>query len=257
MNVARFLCTFLLNLTSRKSTKFPPANPFFVSLCMSDIHRNKLSESQEDYLKKIYVLSEVMPQVSTQSLADHLKVKPASVTGMLKKLSELALVEYERYKGVQLTLAGERIALEILRHHRLIEMYLSEVLGYSWDEIHDEAERLEHHISEKFEAKIAEKLGHPTHDPHGDPIPLADLTFPDQPITMALSQLPAGSQAVIKRVRTQDSDTLTLLSKLGLTLEKQLSVISRDAKGVRIVLDGERMLVPADIAHKIYVGAVH
>ncbi|MCC5925022.1 MAG: metal-dependent transcriptional regulator [Bacteroidetes bacterium] len=221
---------------------------------MSEIHRNKLSESQEDYLKKIYVLGEVEPQVSTQALADHLKVKPASVTGMLKKLSELGLVSYERYKGVQLTPAGERIAVEILRHHRLIEMYLSQVLGYSWDEIHDEAERLEHHISEKFEAKIAEKLGHPTHDPHGDPIPLADLTFPDQPALQVLMDIPANTKVVIKRVRTQDSDILTLMSKLGLTLEKELTVLSRDADGVRIQLGNDRMLVPADIAQKINVG---
>ena len=145
---------------------------------MTDKTRNKLTESQEDYLKKIFELGEVMPHVTTQALADHLNVKPASVTGMLRKLSELSLVDYEKYHGVELTAAGEKIAVQILRHHRLIEMYLSEVLGYTWDEIHEEAERLEHHISEKFEARIAEKLGHPTHDPHGDPIPSADLKFP-------------------------------------------------------------------------------
>lgn len=223
---------------------------------MSDEHRTKLSESQEDYLKKIYVLGESMPQVSTQALADHLQVKPASVTGMLKKLADLGLVEYERYKGVQLTSAGERIALEVLRHHRLIELYLAEVLGYTWDEIHDEAEKLEHHISEKFEAKIAEKLGHPTHDPHGDPIPKADLTLPDQPDSTMLLTAPAGIPLIVRRVRTQDSDILNVLTKLGLTPGKELVVLTATPHGVRLMLDAERLLVPPDIAQIVLVGAV-
>lgn len=218
---------------------------------MTDKTRNKLTESQEDYLKKIFELGEVMPHVTTQALADHLKVKPASVTGMLRKLSELSLVDYEKYHGVELTAAGEKIAVQILRHHRLIEMYLSEVLGYTWDEIHEEAERLEHHISEKFEARIAEKLGHPTHDPHGDPIPSADLTFPDQPATVSLMDLQDGTSGVIYRVRSQDADFLNVLTRLGLMLGKKLKVIRSEPEGVRILLDAERLLVPADIARKI------
>ncbi|KPP95272.1 MAG: Mn-dependent transcriptional regulator TroR [Bacteroidetes bacterium HLUCCA01] len=218
---------------------------------MTDKTRNKLTESQEDYLKKIFELGEVMPHVTTQALADHLNVKPASVTGMLRKLSELSLVDYEKYHGVELTAAGEKIAVQILRHHRLIEMYLSEVLGYTWDEIHEEAERLEHHISEKFEARIAEKLGHPTHDPHGDPIPSADLKFPDQPATVSLLDLQDGASGIIYRVRSQDADFLNVLTRLGLMLGKKLNVIRREPDGVRIVLDAERLLVPADIARKI------
>jgi DtxR family transcriptional regulator, Mn-dependent transcriptional regulator len=220
---------------------------------MTQQERTKLSESQEDYLKKIYVLSESMTQVTTQALADHLMVKPASVTGMLKKLAELNLVEYERYRGVQLTPAGEKIAIEILRHHRLIELYLAEVLGYSWDEIHDEAERLEHHISEKFEAKIAEKLGFPTHDPHGDPIPRPDLTFADEPSLSVLTNVGPNITVMIKRVRSADKDMLTLLSKLGLTPGTKLKILSNQSEGVRVLLSSERLLVPEELARQVFV----
>lgn len=215
--------------------------------------RSKLSESQEDYLKHIYLLSEVNDMVSTQSLANHLGVKPASVTGMLKKLADVNLVQYEPYKGVQLTKAGELVAIEVLRHHRLIEMYLSEVLGYSWDEIHEEAEKLEHHISEKFEQRIAEKLGHPTHDPHGDPIPDHNLKFPDGPTLKSLSDCHAGTSVTIRRVRSQDSDSLNLLTKLDLIIDRELLVIEVTREGVRVQLGDDRLMVPKSVAQMIFV----
>ena len=220
---------------------------------MNNPIRTKLSESQEDYLKHIFLLSESSHRVTTQSLADLLKIKPASVTGMIKKLAEVNLISYERYKGVQLTESGEKVAIEVLRHHRLIEMYLAEVLGYSWDEIHDEAERLEHHISEKFEQRIAEKLGHPTHDPHGDPIPDENLQFPDGPSLVALIDLKAGQSGRIKRVRTQDSDALNLLTKLELVIGISLETIEKTKDGVRVALNGERLLVPPSLARQIMV----
>lgn len=220
---------------------------------MNNPIRTKLSESQEDYLKHIFLLSESSHRVTTQSLADLLKIKPASVTGMIKKLAEVNLISYERYKGVQLTESGEKVAIEVLRHHRLIEMYLAEVLGYSWDEIHDEAERLEHHISEKFEQRIAEKLGHPTHDPHGDPIPDENLQFPDGPSLVALTDLKAGQSGQIKRVRTQDSDALNLLTKLELVIGISLETIEKTKDGVRVALNGERLLVPPSLARQIMV----
>ncbi|HAC15435.1 MAG TPA: DtxR family transcriptional regulator, partial [Bacteroidetes bacterium] len=192
-------------------------------------------------------------RVTTQSLADHLKVKPASVTGMIKKLADVNLIIYERYKGVQLTESGEKVAIEVLRHHRLIEMYLAEVLGYSWDEIHDEAERLEHHISEKFEQRIAEKLGHPTHDPHGDPIPDVNLKFPEGPCLVVLTELKAGQKGQIKRVRTQDSDALNLLTKLDLVIGNTVETIEKIKDGVRVVLNGERLLVPISLARQIMI----
>lgn len=215
--------------------------------------RTKLSESQEDYLKHIFLLSETSDRVTTQSLADHLKVKPASVTGMIKKLAEVNLVEYERYHGVLLTPAGEKVAIEILRHHRLIEMYLAEVLGYSWDEIHDEAERLEHHISEKFEQRIAEKLGHPTHDPHGDPIPDVNLQFPEGPSLHSISELKSGQKGSIRRVRTQDSDALNLLTKLELIIDNKVEILEKTRDGVRVRLNGDRLLVPISLARQVLV----
>jgi DtxR family Mn-dependent transcriptional regulator len=220
---------------------------------MTKYERPKLSESQEDYLKQIYLLQEHDHTVSTQSLADHLNVKPGSVTGMLKKLATVNLVVYEKYYGVKLTEAGEKVAIEVLRHHRLIEMYLSEVLGYSWDEIHDEAERLEHHISEKFEQKIAEKLGHPTHDPHGDPIPSADLIFPIGPLLRSLPSVDVGVKGVIRRVRTQDSDALNLLAKLDLKIDRELTIIEKKSESVRVQLDSDRFLVPNTLARKIMI----
>ena len=145
--------------------------------------RGRYSAAIQDYLKAIYTLGRTQPQVTTSLLAEHLGFKPASVTGMLKTMADLRLVAYTPYHGVELTPTGEQIALEMVRHHRLLELYLVEALGYSWDEVHDEAERLEHHISEKLEARIAAHLGELAFDPHGDPIPTLE------------GQLPAGSDA--------------------------------------------------------------
>lgn len=224
---------------------------------ISHMARQILSESQEDYLKHILTLSEFNDSVSTQMLADHLQVKPASVTGMLKKLAEMGMVNYTPYRGVKLTDTGRKIAMEILRHHRLLEVYLSDMLGYSWDEIHDEAERLEHVISEKFEARIAEKLGHPTHDPHGDPIPDENLMYPEGPALQPLHAIPKGGKVVIKRVRTQDKDALHLLSRLNLTLEAHLTVLENGKNAVRIEVDKERLLLPNATASQIMVSIRH
>lgn len=184
------------------------------------------TQSVEDYLKAIYELSAKAGRASTTALADYLSVTPASVTGMIKKLSSLepALVEYKKHRGVILTPAGEKVALETLRHHRLLEVFLHEILGYPWDEVHEEADRLEHVISEKFEARIAAALGHPKHDPHGDPIPNLDLTLPDT-TTLCLNELRPGDVAIIRRVRDTDPDLLRYLSERGITPEAQVSII--------------------------------
>ncbi len=142
----------------------------------------RLSVSIENYLKTIYLLQQEKTQVGTTVLAERLNVKPASVSGMLKKLGDLQLVSHTPYYGVMLSPGGEKIALEVIRHHRLIELYLVEALGYTWDEVHSEAEELEHVISEKLEARIAAWLGNPTRDPHGDPIPSLEGTLPSIPI---------------------------------------------------------------------------
>ena len=137
-----------------------------------------LSQTAEDYLKEIYKLQAEQGKATTSALAERVGVSPPSATAMLKKLAALKLLRHERYRGVILTPAGEKAAIEVIRHHRLLEQYLSETLGIPVDEVHAEAERLEHALSEELEARIDESLGFPTHDPHGDPIPGADLSWP-------------------------------------------------------------------------------
>ena len=134
-----------------------------------------LSDAIQHYLREIYKLGVAEDRVSTTALARQMKVSPASVSAMVKKLAALALVEHAPYRGVSLTTEGEQVALEVIRHHRLLELYLAETLGIDVDEVHDEADRLEHGLSEELEARIDEALGYPTHDPHGDPIPDANL----------------------------------------------------------------------------------
>jgi DtxR family Mn-dependent transcriptional regulator len=137
-----------------------------------------LSQTAEDYLKEIYKLQQEQGRATTSALAERVGVSPPSATAMLKKLAELKLLRHEPYRGVVLTTAGEKAAIEVIRHHRLLEQYLSETLGMPVDEVHAEADRLEHALSEELEARIDESLGFPTHDPHGDPIPGADLRWP-------------------------------------------------------------------------------
>ena len=137
-----------------------------------------LSESIQDYLKAVFKLQEANGRVTIGALAKDLGVAPASASAMVKKLAALDLLTHEPYRGAQLTDAGERVALEVIRHHRLLELYLAETLGVHVDDVHDEADKLEHAISEELEARIDRALGYPTHDPHGDPIPNADLQWP-------------------------------------------------------------------------------
>ena len=143
--------------------------------------KEPLSEAIQHYLREIYKLGENGSRVSVTALSRAQGVSPASASAMVKKLAALGLAEHAPYRGVSLTGAGERVALEVIRHHRLLELYLAETLGLHVDEVHDEADRLEHAISEELEAKIDSALGYPTHDPHGDPIPDADLKWPARP----------------------------------------------------------------------------
>lgn len=180
----------------------------------------------EDYLKAIYTLEQREGQVRTVALAEVLNVKPPTVTAMLKTLANFKFIEYEPYQGVELTEKGRLIALEIVRHHRLIELYLVEALGYSWDEVHEEAEVLEHFISEKLEAKIAEYLGNPTHDPHGDPIPALDGTMPAHSV-ISLAESPAKKEYLITRVATQNSEKLRYLADLGLVPGERIKILAK------------------------------
>lgn len=188
-------------------------------------HRH--SPAVEDYAKAIYTLQERADEpVTTTALAERLGVSAASASGMVRRLGEIGLAEHEPYKGVELTEAGRAVALEVIRHHRLLELLLAE-LGVPWDRVHDEAEVLEHHISEEFEALIAERLDDPTHDPHGDPIPAHDLTL-DEGTTVSLDQLESGQRGLFVRVSDSDPEMLRYLDDLGLKPGQKIQLIGRE-----------------------------
>jgi DtxR family Mn-dependent transcriptional regulator len=189
------------------------------------------SEAVENYAKAIYSLQHrTGDPVATNDLAERLQVTPASASGMIKKLADQGLVEHVPYKGVQLTTEGEQVALEVLRHHRLLELYLVEQLGVPWDRVHEEAEALEHVISEDLEARIAAKLGNPTHDPHGDPIPDAKLHI-DESSTRSLADLEPGDRGHFVRVSDSDPAMLRYLSERGVTLGDAFEVLDRQPFG--------------------------
>lgn len=215
-----------------------------------------LTDSIQDYLKSIYELTDNNKPASTTSLAARLGIKPASVTGMLQKLASAKspLVDYHKHKGVKLTAKGRRAALEVIRHHRLLETWLVRSLGYSWDEVHSEAEKLEHVISEDLEARIASELGNPVRDPHGDLIPNIDLIMP-QDVTTPLSILRPPQKAVILRVKTDDVDLLRHLETLGLIPGAQLEIIdySQYDNNVTVKVDRQVTVVGPNITQRIYV----
>ncbi|MCS6807956.1 MAG: metal-dependent transcriptional regulator [Bacteroidota bacterium] len=185
-----------------------------------------LTQAVQDYLKAIYKLSEHGNAVTTNDLARELKVAAPSVTNMLKRLSEMNLASYTSYKGVTLSEAGYKAALEIIRHHRLLELYLQEALGYSWDKVHDEAETLEHHISEEFEDRIAAMLGDPSYDPHGDPIPRKNGTVPPTS-TIPLISLEPGMSALILRVSDADPELLRYCASIGIVPHAMVYIVAK------------------------------
>jgi DtxR family Mn-dependent transcriptional regulator len=189
------------------------------------------SSAVEDYTKAIYALEEREEQpVSTNALAERLGVTPASASGMVKRLGELGLVIHQPYHGVQLTEAGRRVALEVMRHHRLLELYLVQSLGVPWDRVHEEAEVLEHVLSEELEELIAAKLGNPTHDPHGDPIPTRELTIEEEP-TQSLQSLQAGATGRFTRVSDSDPEMLRFLADRGISPGDSFEVIDKQPFG--------------------------
>jgi DtxR family Mn-dependent transcriptional regulator len=211
---------------------------------MAAADRTRPSEAIEDYAKAIYSLAHQGDgTVATNALAERLGVTPASVSAMVKKLDERGLVRHVRYKGVALTPAGERVALEVMRHHRLLETYLAEHLGVPWDRVHEEAELLEHALSEYLEGRIAAKLGHPTHDPHGDPIPSASLEMPAEE-TLRLSDLVPGDKGRFVRVSDSDPAMLRYLDERGVSLGDALEVLERQPfDGPLTVRFGDRLHV--------------
>ena len=185
------------------------------------------SSAVQDYAKAIYALeSRGGDAVSTNALAERLGVTPASASGMVKRLGELGLVEHRPYRGVSLTEDGRRVALEVMRHHRLLELYLFESLGVPWDRVHEEAEVLEHVLSEELEELIAAKLGDPTHDPHGDPIPTRDLTIEEGP-TQSLQTLDPGATGQFTRISDSDPDMLRFLADRGIAPGDRFEVVEK------------------------------
>ena len=188
--------------------------------------RAELSPAVQDYAKAIYAIEGREGVASTTSLAERLGVRPASVSGMLRKLDGLGLVVHEPYRGVRLTESGRKVALEVLRHHRLLELYLAESLGMSWDAVHAEAEVLEHVISEELEEVIAAKLGNPTLDPHGDPIPTRELTMTDV-ASQSLYALEPGQEGRFVRVSDSDPAMLRFLEARGIAPGVSLELIEK------------------------------
>jgi DtxR family Mn-dependent transcriptional regulator len=190
--------------------------------------RPEVSNAVQDYAKAIWSLGQRDDEaVSTSAIAERLDVSPASASAMVKRLESMGLVEREPYHGVKLTPAGERVAMAVLRHHRLLELYLAEALGMSWDRVHEEAEVLEHAISPALSELIATKLGNPTHDPHGDPIPTAEGEIDEAP-TRALSELEPGSRGVFVRVSDSDPDMLRYLAERGIAPGDRFEVVQRE-----------------------------
>jgi DtxR family Mn-dependent transcriptional regulator len=216
-----------------------------------------VSESAQDYLKAIWKLQR-SDKMSTTALAEALGVSPASATAMLKKLATLGLVVHERYHGATLTPTGERMALEVVRHHRLLELYLMEALGLSWDQVHDEAEQLEHHLSDELEARIDRALGFPTRDPHGDPIPSPELLLQSDEM-VCLSDLEAGSMTVVRRVPDGDPELLRYLASLGLVPAEEVTIVEQAPFDgpVTVEVRGARHAIGRSLAAQIEVGVEH
>lgn len=216
-----------------------------------------LSRSVEDYLKAIYSLSGAGDPVSTSAIAEALDIQPASVTGMVKRMAEWGLLQHVPYKGVSLTDPGVREALRVLRRHRILETYLCEVLGFSWDDVHDEAERLEHAASEDLIEKMAQALGFPSHDPHGAPIPTRSGDIETE-VLSTLADSSAGDRVVIHSVRDEDADDLRSMAEEGLVPGARLLVGSAaTADGsVDVTVDGAESgsrTVDGALARHVYV----
>ena len=216
--------------------------------------RSLFTRSQEDYLKALYKLGGDERPVLTRDLAQRLGISSPSVSEMVTRLSAQGLVEHDRYRGQQLTREGRKVALELVRHHRLLEMFLVRVLGYSWDEVHDEAERLEHVISERMEQRIFELLGRPELDPHGHVIPT--LTGKVRPVShRALSECRAGERVTVQGVSDDDPGKLRELERRGLLPGTRIDVMAGSAfEGpVDVKIKGRRAGVPLGLARAIFV----
>jgi DtxR family Mn-dependent transcriptional regulator len=216
-----------------------------------------LTRSVEDYLKAIYQLSPEGRPASTSEIAHLLALSAPSVTGMVKRLSEHGLLEHIPYRGVQLTEEGRRAALRMVRRHRLIEAYLVEFLGYSWDTVHPEAERLEHAVSDTMIERMAAALGNPTVDPHGDPIPAADGSIHEL-AGSALTEIPVGTTVEVHRVQESQPERLRYIASLGLRPGARITVVDRQPFDdlVTIEVDGTQHVIGRELGHVLQCAPV-
>ena len=215
---------------------------------------DKLSEAMGDYLKRIYMTEQDKIKVSTSVLAAQLHITPASVSGMIKKLSKLNFIRYTPYYGVRLSNRGRKIALKLIRHHRLIELYLSKILGLSWDKVHEEAERWEHILSEDVEARMDAVLGYPNRDPHGAPIPTVNGIM-NVESGSCLVDIEPGKTVEIIEVSDHNPDLLRYLSKIKLSLKDKLHIVQvAPFKGpLTISIDNQELILGHQVAHHIFV----
>lgn len=222
----------------------------------SSLQRHNLNhQAIEDYLKTIYTLAQVESPVSTSRIADAREVKPASATSMIKRLAKLKMVNYEKHYGVTLTPSGEKLALEVIRHHRLIELYLIEALGFSWDEVHEQADILEHVISEKLEERIAAALNYPEFDPHGDPIPAKDGSMTRVDVEL-LSTVPAGQTVWVRRILDDaNSELLRYLGDMGLVPGAAVKVksIAPFEGPLTLLIDDKTQVIGHNVAASVLV----
>jgi DtxR family Mn-dependent transcriptional regulator len=216
--------------------------------------KSELSVAIQDYLKEIYKIQATGERATTTAIAKRMGVAPSSATSMLKKLAALGLAEHAPYRGIKLSPAGTKIALEVIRHHRLLEQYLAETLGLSIDAVHAEADRLEHVLSEELEARIDEKLGYPTHDPHGHPIPDAGLKL-DRSQLRSLEALAPGEEATVRRVPDGDADLLRYLAKLALVPGGRVTMRRSEPFGgpVTVLVSGKEHAISRELAGQIGV----
>jgi DtxR family Mn-dependent transcriptional regulator len=214
----------------------------------------RITPAMEDYLKAIYRIEQDGHPVTTQRLADDLALSGASITNMMKRLNDLKLLVHSPYRGVALTETGNRVALEVIRHHRLLELFLAEALGFDIDKVHQEADRLEHHVSEEFEARMERALGYPEFDPHGDPIPHRNGSLPTIP-DVALPELGDATSGVVSRVSDRHPEHLRHIDSLGIRPGVHLTLLEHASSGdiVHVRLDSGDQDIPVTIAAGIRV----
>ena len=217
----------------------------------------ELSAPVEDYLKAIYDLERSGSAAGTNELAARLGIAPASVSGMVRRLADQGLITHERYRGVRLTDEGRRAALRTIRRHRIIEAYLTQALGYAWDLVHDEAERLEHACSDELVDRMAAAIGEPLHDPHGDPIPTREGTV-DEPQLGSIADLAVGATAAVRRVSDRSGERLRYLAELGILPGVQIEVLDRAPFDgpITVAVGSQQRVIGASLAREVLVEAL-